>query len=378
MNFRFAILSDPHIALPTTILNHSNRFHLVEVSIPALKIVLDHLITLNLDFLLIAGDLTQDGEPENHRWLADCLATLPFPVYVVPGNHDVLSLTATENQIGLADFPFYYQQFGYGDPEQIYYQKEILPGVQLIGLNSNQFDDQGKQIGSLDAEQLHWLKQTLPALKNDLVMVMIHHNVIEHLPGQSNHELGKRYMLANAVELLDILQENGVKLLITGHLHVQDLAFARGIYEITTGSLVSYPHPYRVLEYCENTVELAIESFHLQNIPGWENLPAISRQWLGDRSYPFMMRLLTCHPLNLPMSLAEELAPKLRNFWADVAKGDTIFDFSDFPPLVRRYFYAFSAIDPLGNPHFIDNQAVISFKHQFSYQRSDLLVELRE
>jgi hypothetical protein len=72
-----------------------------------------------------------------------------------------------------------------------------------------------------------------------------------------------------------------------------------------------------------------------------------------------MMRLLTCHPLNLPMSLAEELAPKLRNFWADVAKGDTIFDFSDFPPLARRYFYAFSAIDPLGNPHFIDNQAVI-------------------
>lgn len=190
-------------------------------------------------------------------------------------------------------------------------------------------------------------------------MVMIHHNVIEHLPGQSNHELGKRYMLANAVELLDILQENGVKLLITGHLHVQDLAFTRGIYEITTGSLVSYPHPYRVLEYCENTVELAIESFHLQNIPGWENLPAISRQWLGDRSYPFMMRLLTCHPLNLPVSLAEELAPKLRNFWADVAKGDTIFDFSDFPPLARRYFYAFSAIDPLGNPHFIDNQAVI-------------------
>jgi hypothetical protein len=209
-------------------------------------------------------------------------------------------------------------------------------------------------------------------------MVMIHHNVIEHLPGQSNHELGKRYMLANAVELLDILQENGVKLLITGHLHVQDLAFTRGIYEITTGSLVSYPHPYRVLEYCENTVELAIESFHLQNIPGWENLPAISRQWLGDRSYPFMMRLLTCHPLNLPVSLAEELAPKLRNFWADVAQGDTIFDFSDFPPLARRYFYAFSAIDPLGNPHFIDNQAVISFKHQFTYQRSNLLVELRE
>jgi predicted phosphodiesterase len=366
MNFRFAILSDPHIALPETILNHSNRFHLVEVSIPAIEIVLDHLTTLNLDFLLIAGDLTQDGELENHRWLVDCLASLPFPVYVVPGNHDVISLTATEKNIGLSDFPFYYQQFGYHNPAQLYYQKEILPGVQLIGLNSNQFDDNGKQIGCLDDDQLQWLKQILPTLQNALILVMIHHNVIEHLPGQSSHELGRRYMLANASELLDILQDNGVKLLITGHLHVQDIAFNQGIYEITTGSLVSYPHPYRVLEYCGNTGELAIESFHLQTIPTWENLPAISRQWLGDRSYPFMMRLLTSHPLNLSVNLAEELAPKLRDFWADVAKGDTIFDFSDFPPLARRYFYAFSAIDELGNPHFIDNQAVINLKTQLS------------
>jgi hypothetical protein len=83
-----------------------------------------------------------------------------------------------------------------------------------------------------------------------------------------------------------------------------------------------------------------------------------------------MMRLLTSHPLNLPVSVAEELAPKLRNFWADVAKGDTIFDFSDFPLLARRYFYAFSAIDSLGNPHFIDNQAVISLQHQFNYYES--------
>jgi 3',5'-cyclic AMP phosphodiesterase CpdA len=359
MNFRFAILSDLHIALPQTVPDHKNRFHLVEVSVPALKTVLDSLKTLEIDFLLIAGDLTQDGEPENHRWLSRTLASLPFPVYVVPGNHDVISLERGENNIALHEFPAYYRNFGYDNPEKLYYLREILPKVKIIGLNSNTFDGNGKQIGRLDAEQVDWLKTILSDLRDDLVMVMIHHNVIEHLPGQATHELGRRYMLENAGELLHILDENGVNLLITGHLHVQDIARRGNIHEITTGSLVSYPHPYRVIQYRSDSNEFHIESFHLKTLPGWENLPDISRQWLADRSYPFMMRLLTSHPLNLPIPVAEELAPKLRDFWGDIAGGDAIFDFVDFPPIARDYFRSFSAVDNSGNPLPIDNRAIL-------------------
>ena len=68
--FRFAIVSDLHIALPHTIWQHPSRFHLVEVSIHALESVLEHLTQLELDFLLIPGDLTQHGEAENHSWLS--------------------------------------------------------------------------------------------------------------------------------------------------------------------------------------------------------------------------------------------------------------------------------------------------------------------
>ncbi len=84
----FAVLSDLHIGLPHTIADHPTRFHLVEVSIPAFEQALQTLEPLELDFLLIPGDLTQHGEPENHRWLAQRLSQLPLPVYVIPGNHD--------------------------------------------------------------------------------------------------------------------------------------------------------------------------------------------------------------------------------------------------------------------------------------------------
>ena len=362
MSCRFAIISDPHIAVPQTIGHSPRRFHLVEVSIPALELVFEHLEQLDLDFALLPGDLTQDGEPENHHWLQQRLAMLPFPVYVVPGNHDVPTLLPSDRSIGFKDFPTYYRQFGYHNPRQLYYTQEILPGIQLIGLNSNQFDGQGKQLGCLDSEQIAWLEGLLPQLSDRLVLVMIHHNVIEHLPGQARHELGRRYMLDNAPRLLQILGQAGVQLIFSGHLHVQDVVCDRGIYEITTGSLVSYPHPYRILELGRNRHqqwELKIESYRVESLPGWENLPHISRKWMGDRSYPFMLKLLMTPPLNLSLEEAEVLAPQLRYFWSDIAAGDAIFDFPHFPTSVRRYFQQFSAINAQGMPFPIDNRTTI-------------------
>ncbi|MEO0708859.1 MAG: metallophosphoesterase, partial [Cyanobacteria bacterium J06649_5] len=79
LNFKFAIVSDLHIALPHTIWDAPNRFHLVEVSIPAFEQILEQLIADKPDFLLLPGDLVQHGERENHEWMANRLAQLPFP-----------------------------------------------------------------------------------------------------------------------------------------------------------------------------------------------------------------------------------------------------------------------------------------------------------
>lgn len=362
LNFRFAVMSDLHVALPHTILYHANRFHLVEISIPALELVLEHLKQLNLDFLLLPGDLTQDGEPANHAWLQKQLAELPFPVYAIPGNHDVPTRLATERSIGLKDFPHYYRQFGYTNPEQLYYTCELLPGVQLIGLNSNYFDESGKQVGRLDETQLAWLEQALAQLNDQFVLVMVHHNVVEHLPGQAHHPLGRRYMLENAPTLLKLFKASGVNLVFTGHLHVQDIACHEGVYDITTGSLVSYPHPYRILELQTDNQGnrwLQIESHRVESVPGWENLHQLSREWMGDRSNSFMIKLLTAPPLNLPLADAQQLAPSLRYFWADIAAGDASFDFPNFPPDVRRYFQTFSATGIDGQPTCIDNHTTL-------------------
>ena len=362
LNFRFAIISDLHLALPQTIWHHPNRFHLVEVSIQAFESVLEHLIQLNLDFVLLPGDLTQHGEPENHIWLQKRLSELPFPVYVIPGNHDIPVLTADEQSIGFADFPTYYRKFGYDDPNQLYYTCNLLPGVRLIGLNSNFFNQQGEQIGRLDRQQLNWLEAVLAANDDELVLVMVHHNVVEHLPNQSRHPMANRYMLENAPELLLLLKRYGVKLVFTGHLHIQDVACSEGVYDITTGSLVSYPHPYRVLEFHQDNCGrswLQICSHRVESVPDFPQLQQTSRKWMGDRSQHFLLKLLTLPPLNLPSAQAEQLAPTLRDFWADMAAGDALFNYSNFPLEVSRYFEKYGAIALDGTPALIDNNTTL-------------------
>jgi 3',5'-cyclic AMP phosphodiesterase CpdA len=347
---RFAIVSDLHVGLPETIWDHPERFHLIEVSIPALEQILEHLSQQALDFLLLPGDLTQHGERANHAWLVERLRQLPFPVYVVPGNHDVPLPQGDSVRIGLEEFATYYREFGYGSAPALCYRQQLAPGIQLIGLNSNCFDGE-EQRGLLDPDQLAWLRQELAVCGKNLVLVMIHHNVLEHVPDQACHPLGRRYMLENAAELLSVLNEFGVQILFTGHLHVQNIARRGELHEITTGSLVSYPHPYRVLELQSTATgwQLVIESHRIKTLPQFENLQHFSREWMGDRSRPFMLRLLTLPPLSLSLEEAEALVPSLRYFWAKIADGDPQFSFPDFPERIRHHMERYSDGDRRDN-----------------------------
>ncbi|MEL6939898.1 MAG: metallophosphoesterase [Cyanobacteria bacterium J06598_1] len=371
LNFKFAIVSDLHIALPQTIWDAPNRFHLVEVSIPAFEQILAQLEANPPDFLLLPGDLVQHGERENHEWLANRLAQLPFPSYVVPGNHDIVRQGGNlptdgsgKDRISLQDFPAIYQQFGYTDGQQLDYHQEILPGVHLIGLNSNAFDQSGEQIGTgmIDQSQLDWLDEQLLALTDQFVMVMVHHNVLEHLPDQASSKLGQRYMISNAPELVSRLQRAKVSVAFTGHLHVQDIAQADDFYAITTGSLVSYPHPYRLMSLTTNEQgqhHLKVETQRIEAVPEWPTLQATSKDWMGDRSLPFITKLLTDPPLSLDPIQAQAYAANVRDFWATVAAGDATLNYSQLPEKAQRYFRRYNATDDKGQPKLIDNNTTL-------------------
>lgn len=360
---RFAVVSDLHVTLPHTLRDFPNRFHMTEVSIPVLEYILRSLERQPLDFLLLPGDLTQHGERENHEWLVNRLKALPFPTYVVPGNHDIISRDGCDRTLSLKDFPQVYQSLGYGN-DLPYYHRELGPGIHLIGLNSIAFDDVGEQIpvGYVDDEQLTWLSQRLAALLGQQVIAMIHHNVLEHLPGQAKHPLGQRYIVQNRDALIRCLVEGGVNLLFTGHLHVQDMAQQGALWEITTGSLVRYPHPYRILTLTPQAggqMQLQVETHRVPAVEDWPDLQTSSRQWMRDRATPFMTKLLSCPPFNLELAQAQQFAPELQDFWASLSAGDANFDYPQLPSSVNQHLRAFGAVNAEGEHQAIDNNATL-------------------
>lgn len=353
MRFKFAVASDLHITLPHTVYDHPSRFHLVEYSIPALEVVLQALAQADIQFLLLPGDLTQHGEPENHQWLSDRLKQLPYPVFVIPGNHDVPTPASMDV------FASYYPHCGYQSEDKLYYSCELLPQVRLIAMNSNWFDREGHQRGRVDEQQLEWLEQELQKNDASLTLVMIHHNLLNHVPNQDQNPIGQRYILENAEAVCRILCRYGVRLVFTGHLHVQDIAYSSEyqFYDITTGSLVSYPHPYRLLQLDreDHICKLDIISPRVSSIAPQPDLLQFSREWMADRSTPFIRKLLTQAPLDLSAELVEDILPHLRYFWSSIADGDARLNFPDLPEPARTFLENFSDLPPY------DNQVTLSF-----------------
>ena len=81
----FAILADPHIS--EKIENRKGRLFIESASI--LSDIVIELNDLNVDFTLVAGDMTNKGTIKEYQTVSSILQALKKPLLAVPGDHDV-------------------------------------------------------------------------------------------------------------------------------------------------------------------------------------------------------------------------------------------------------------------------------------------------
>ena len=100
------------------------------------------------DLVLLTGDLVNEGRPEEYDHLRQLLEPLRAPYHLVPGNHDLTDELR-------AAFPDHvHGTDGRADG--------VIEGpLRIVTLDSSRYPEPG---GSLDAEQLEWLDQTLAAV----------------------------------------------------------------------------------------------------------------------------------------------------------------------------------------------------------------------
>lgn len=229
------------------------------------------------DALILSGDLTQNGEKVNHEELAKKLRLLEsqgVPVVVIPGNHDInhpsaASFEGTEKKkadnINAEEFYSIYREFGYDeamdrDGNSLSYIYQADERYWLIMLDSCQYDPENKIRGRIRKETLLWMEKWLERAREEQVMVIpvAHHNLLKE-----STLYPEDCTLENAVQVIDLLEQYGLPVYISGHLHLQRVKKhgnggpsqaeeSYGIYEIVSDSMVIPPCQYGELRWQED------------------------------------------------------------------------------------------------------------------------------
>jgi DNA repair exonuclease SbcCD nuclease subunit len=246
----------------------------------------------NSEIILIPGDLTKDGELLSHRIVAEKLSELEKAgkkCYVIPGNHDINNPEAmmysgdtcfrTES-ISPKDFTEIYNEHGYNeaitkDVSSLSYIAQPIENLWILAIDDNIYDknyELGKEVvgGRIKESTMLWIEEHLSKAKElgVTVIAMMHHGLLEHFEGQK--EIFNDYVIEDWHSRANRLADAGLKIVFTGHFHAQDISsmhFENGsfIYDIQTGSLLTYPCPYRNLSIINNEVA-TVETVRIQNI----------------------------------------------------------------------------------------------------------------
>jgi 3',5'-cyclic-AMP phosphodiesterase len=153
------------------------------------------------DVIVVTGDLTDHGSPEEYANLRTILAAARMPVFVLPGNHD------TRDGIRAA-----FGADGYLPAEGfLQYAIEDYP-LRLVAIDTHIPGDHG---GLLCDERLGWLDRTLAATPRKPTLVMMHHPPFPTGIGHMD-----RHGLCNPEEFAEIIRRHTqVERILCGHLH---------------------------------------------------------------------------------------------------------------------------------------------------------------
>lgn len=246
-------------------------------------------------FLIISGDLTKDGEKTGHRLLAAHLTQLEnsgIDVYVVPGNHDILNPHAVRftkdghekvDHVTPDEFSSIHADYGYGeavirDPNSLSYVAEAVEGLWLLALDSAYYEDNLKEEypqtgGRFTQAQIDWIESVLmkAVRREKAVIAFLHHGVLEHYDSQEKY-FGE-YLVENYEKISEMLARYKVRLCFTGHYHAQDITLGRWedgsfLYDIETGSLVTYPCPVRFV-HIDGSGNAGIRSRFIDELPSF-------------------------------------------------------------------------------------------------------------
>ena len=215
--------------------------------------------------LLLTGDLCNSGRINKHEALIEKLHAAEaagLPVCVLPGNHDLAPLTQTEFAALYADFGYdeAYSRDGSSLSYSVLRDDMLLLMMDTAGYRPGAIDLPGAPTrentdGFLTDATLRWAEEQLKTARALGVPVLAagHYNLLPEI----SRTPGSGYCVENGERFAELLRDYGVKLYLSGHMHLRAVYEEDGLTEQLTECLVAYPTAYTVLDLTADTLQVS-------------------------------------------------------------------------------------------------------------------------
>ncbi len=365
-NDKFMVIADLHYMMPGLLINDGEAFQtylardrkMLAESEEILNEIVNKIIEEKPDFVLVPGDLTKDGAALSHVGVQTAFAIIEdagIEVFVAPGNHDINNPHAvsfdgaTKTKVPIVtpeDFKGIYGSYGYNDADEIdtyslsYVEKfdgttsYWILSLDVCHYDKNIADDYPETAGSIKPETLNWVLDILADAKDagKEVITLMHHGMLEHYDMHATFLAD--YVIEDWQNVSEQLADAGMKVVFTGHSHAQDITrkitkAGNVITDVQTGSLVTYPSPYRVVEICDNST-MKISGGKLEEVPGIsDDFQQYALDYLNNGFPDLVKYMLMGPPMNLPEVNAEALKMPYTRAYVAHYHGDEQFIPSD-------------------------------------------------
>lgn len=298
----FALITDTHFK-PGTAARDGVMWNrqLVSQSERLAELLVSSLNEDALDFVIHAGDLTHEGDKASFDFVRSSFSRLKAPLWFTLGNRDggepgIRSWLAAE----------------WGLQSQTMYYARHHNGVRYIFLDSNyahlptgqeseiqRWDQTSSYTGvGFSAAQLDWLTKELESDRETLTFVITHHPIASkaEYPIISPRDLGAPHRRLGPVwqklfptyhkEVLEILESApNVKIVFTGHWHINDITRVNNLYHVKTSSLIEYPFEYRIVSVSDHFLDISVERLPSDSLSSESLVPDWQNEWIRGESF---------------------------------------------------------------------------------------------